>query len=147
MCARKSGDSTWPATSRRLRSFQAGSTLRKMAGAWAFASYQPTPKPSPLVVSTPRRRGDSGRSGSARACRAAPRGGSGSPSRRASGTSSAPFLLRVDLRRTSISRPIEQDLHLTGYESSIRLYRSPHTILYGAGWPSLALLLQHLLML
>src|SRR5215207_7324397 len=55
MCARKSGDSTWPATSRRLRSFQAGSTLRKMAGAWAFASYQPTPKPSPLVVSTPRR--------------------------------------------------------------------------------------------
>src|SRR5215218_1148782 len=92
-------------------------------------------------------RGDSGRSGSARACRAAPRGGSGSPSRRASGTSSAPLLLRVDLRRSSISRPIDQDLHLTGYESSIRLYRSPHTILYGAGWPSLALLLQHLLVI
>src|SRR5829696_7001109 len=53
--------------------------------------------------------------------------------RGASGTSSAPLLLRVDLRRTSISRPIDQDLHLTGYESSIRLYRSPHTILYGAG--------------
>jgi hypothetical protein len=43
---------------------------------------------------------------------------------RASGTSSAPFLLRGDLRRTNISRPIDQDLHLTGYESSIRPYLS-----------------------
>src|SRR5918997_236736 len=43
MCARKSGDSTWPATSRRLRSFQAGSMLRNIAGVSVFASYQPTP--------------------------------------------------------------------------------------------------------
>ena len=55
MCARNSGDSTWLATSRRLRSFQAGSMLRKTAGVSVLAPYQPTPKPSPLVVSTPRR--------------------------------------------------------------------------------------------
>ena len=55
MWARKRGDSTWPATSRRLRSFQAGSMLRKRAGVSVSWPYQPTPKPSPLVVSTPRR--------------------------------------------------------------------------------------------
>src|SRR5215207_6246719 len=41
MCARKMGDSTWLATSRRLRSFHAGSMLWKTAGVWVFAPYQP----------------------------------------------------------------------------------------------------------
>ena len=34
MWAKNSGDSTWEATSRRLRSFQAGSMLWKTAGVW-----------------------------------------------------------------------------------------------------------------
>src|SRR2546426_4782748 len=38
--------------SRRLRSFQAGSMLWKTPGVWVW-SYQPTPKPSPFVVSAP----------------------------------------------------------------------------------------------
>ena len=41
-----------PASSRRLRSFQAGSTLRKTPGA-SPAPYQPSPKPSPFVVVAP----------------------------------------------------------------------------------------------
>ena len=45
---------TWPATSRRLRSFQAGSMLWKTAVS-VSGPCQPTPKPSPFVVSTPRR--------------------------------------------------------------------------------------------
>ncbi len=40
------------ARSRRLRLFQAGSTLWKTPGVSA-APYQPMPKPSPFVVSAP----------------------------------------------------------------------------------------------
>ena len=41
-----------PESSRRLRSFQAGSMLWKTAGVSA-PPYQPIPKPSPFVVSAP----------------------------------------------------------------------------------------------
>jgi hypothetical protein len=44
----------WPAISRRLRSFQAGSMLLNTPGV-SRSPYQPTPNPSPFVVSTPRR--------------------------------------------------------------------------------------------
>jgi hypothetical protein len=54
MWANTSGEATCMASSRRLRSFQAGSTPRKTPGV-GWAPYQPTPKPSPLVVSAPRR--------------------------------------------------------------------------------------------
>jgi len=52
MCAKNSGELTCPASSRRFASFQAGSILRNTPGTGA-ASYQPTPNPSPLVVSRP----------------------------------------------------------------------------------------------
>jgi len=52
MCAKNSGEVTCPASSRRFASFQAGSMLRNTPGTGA-ASYQPTPNPSPLVVSRP----------------------------------------------------------------------------------------------
>ena len=52
MWAKTSGEATCVASSRRLRSFQAGSVLWKTPGV-AWAPYQPTPKPSPLVVSAP----------------------------------------------------------------------------------------------
>jgi hypothetical protein len=52
MCAKNSGERTCPASSRRFASFQAGSMLRNTPGTGA-ASYQPTPNPSPLVVSAP----------------------------------------------------------------------------------------------
>ena len=52
MCAKTSGDEMWPESSCRLRSFQAGSMLRKTPGV-SCSPYQPTPKPSPLVVSAP----------------------------------------------------------------------------------------------
>ena len=42
----------WPASSRRLSSFQAGSVLWKTPGV-SGAPYQPTPNPSPLVGSAP----------------------------------------------------------------------------------------------
>src|SRR5215218_3078027 len=50
MWARNNGELTWPATSRRLRSCHAGSMLLKTAGVSASEPYQPTPKPSLLVV-------------------------------------------------------------------------------------------------
>src|SRR4029077_11365478 len=53
-CARKRCDSTWPASSRRLRSFQAGSVLLKLPGS-PEAEYHPMPKPSPFVGSAPMR--------------------------------------------------------------------------------------------
>ena len=52
MCAKTCGECTWAATSLRLRSFQAGSMLRKTAGT-SPSPYQPTPNPSPLVGSAP----------------------------------------------------------------------------------------------
>src|SRR5215210_9072086 len=55
MWARKSGDSTWEASSLRLRSFQAGSMEWKTAGVSVSGTYQPRPNPSPLVVSAPMR--------------------------------------------------------------------------------------------
>src|SRR6187431_2509357 len=54
MCAKKSGEETPAASSRRLRSFQAGWVLRYSRGV-PVSSYQPTPKPSPFVVVAPRR--------------------------------------------------------------------------------------------
>src|SRR5881628_607919 len=53
MCARKIGASTWAASSRTLTSLHAGLTLRYRHGLWLPAPYQPSPKPSPFVVSTP----------------------------------------------------------------------------------------------
>jgi len=47
-------DTACAESSRRLRSFQAGSVLRKMPGT-VWRPYQPTPKPSPFVVSAPMR--------------------------------------------------------------------------------------------
>ena len=44
----------WAHSSRRLRSFQTGSVLRNTPGV-SYAPYQPTPKPSPLVVVAPMR--------------------------------------------------------------------------------------------
>jgi hypothetical protein len=56
MCARNSGDDTVPASSRRFMSLQAGWIERNSAGIRVPSSlYQPIPKPSPLVVSAPRR--------------------------------------------------------------------------------------------
>src|SRR3954453_4669210 len=52
--ARNSGVSTWPASSRRFASDQAGATLWYTAGP-SPPPYQPMPKPSPFVVSTPMR--------------------------------------------------------------------------------------------
>src|SRR5215203_7075348 len=52
MCASTRGDTICPASSRRLRSFQAGSVLRNTPGV-SPVPYQPTPKPSPFVVSAP----------------------------------------------------------------------------------------------
>src|SRR3954463_748895 len=54
MCAKTSGDRMWPASSRRFRSFQAGSPLGKPPGG-PPTPYQPTPNPSPFVVSAPSR--------------------------------------------------------------------------------------------
>ena len=48
--AKKIPDRTWAASSRRLRSLQAGPMPRNSAGSATPGSYQPTPKPSPLVV-------------------------------------------------------------------------------------------------
>ena len=55
MWAKTRCEEMWPASSRRFRSFQAGSTLWKTAGRGAPSLYQPMPKPSPFVVSAPRR--------------------------------------------------------------------------------------------
>src|SRR5215217_4140063 len=49
MCAKTSGETTWPASSRRLRSFQAGSML------WKTPGVSPRPYQSPFVVSAPSR--------------------------------------------------------------------------------------------
>jgi hypothetical protein len=54
MCANTSGAVTCPASSRRLRSFHAGSTLWNTAGVLPLP-YHPMPTPSPLVVSAPSR--------------------------------------------------------------------------------------------
>ena len=54
MCANTSPELIWPESSRRLRSFQAGSMLRKTPGV-SWSPYQPRPKPSPLVSSAPSR--------------------------------------------------------------------------------------------
>lgn len=53
MWAKNSGEETCAASSRRLRSFHAGCTLRNKPGCRPVP-YQPTPKPSPLVVVAPR---------------------------------------------------------------------------------------------
>ncbi|CAH0281755.1 hypothetical protein SRABI26_03964 [Arthrobacter sp. Bi26] len=52
MCAKTRPADAWADSSRRLRSCQAGSVLWNSPGYGAIP-YQPTPKPSPLVVSTP----------------------------------------------------------------------------------------------
>ena len=52
MCAKTSPERTCPESSRRLASFQAGSVLLKSPGV-APSPYQPTPNPSPFVVSAP----------------------------------------------------------------------------------------------
>ena len=52
MWAKTMCERTCRASSRRLRSFQAGSMLWKTPGVRVW-SYQPTPKPSPFVVSAP----------------------------------------------------------------------------------------------
>jgi hypothetical protein len=54
MCAKTSPELSWRASSRRLRSFQAGSMLRKTPGV-SWSPYQPSPKPSPFVSSAPSR--------------------------------------------------------------------------------------------
>ena len=54
MCAKTRPEETWRASSRRLRSFQAGSIPWKTAGSSPMP-YQPTPKPSPFVVVAPSR--------------------------------------------------------------------------------------------
>jgi len=54
MCAKTSPELMWLESSRRLRSFQAGSMLRKTPGV-SCSPYQPRPKPSPLVSSAPSR--------------------------------------------------------------------------------------------
>jgi hypothetical protein len=54
MWAKTSPERMCPASSRRFLSFHAGSTLLKTAG-MSDSPYQPTPKPSPFVVSTPSR--------------------------------------------------------------------------------------------
>lgn len=55
MWAKNSGETTCPAISRRLRSLQAGPMSLTTAGLSLSGMYQPMPKPSPLVVSTPMR--------------------------------------------------------------------------------------------
>ncbi|SCD47563.1 hypothetical protein GA0115245_11657 [Streptomyces sp. di188] len=55
MWAKNSGKTTCPAISRRLRSLQAGPMSLTTAGLSLSGMYQPVPKPSPLVVSTPLR--------------------------------------------------------------------------------------------
>ena len=52
MWASTRGDLICPASSRRLRSFHAGSVLRNTPGV-SPVPYHPTPKPSPFVVSAP----------------------------------------------------------------------------------------------
>jgi hypothetical protein len=52
MCANTRPELRCEASSRRLRSFHAGSTEWKVPGVSA-APYQPTPNPSPFVVSAP----------------------------------------------------------------------------------------------
>ena len=52
MCAKTRPERTCAASSRRLRSFQAGSMLWN-GRASSPSPYQPTPKPSPFVVSAP----------------------------------------------------------------------------------------------
>src|SRR3954470_17139321 len=52
MCAKTLEECTCAATSCRLRSFHAGSMLRYTAGK-SYSPYQPTPNPSPFVVSAP----------------------------------------------------------------------------------------------
>src|SRR3954467_9081073 len=52
MCASTRCEVIWPASSWRLRSFQAGSMLRNTPGV-SRSPYHPTPKPSPFVVSAP----------------------------------------------------------------------------------------------
>ena len=52
MCAKTRRADAWADSSRRLRSFQTGSVLWYTPG-FGADPYQPTPKPSPLVVSTP----------------------------------------------------------------------------------------------
>src|SRR3954470_8389403 len=54
MCVKNSDAEAWPAISRMLGSCQGGSVLRTTAGS-APLQYQPMPKPSPFVVSDPRR--------------------------------------------------------------------------------------------
>ena len=54
MCANTSGERRWRARSFRLRSFQAGSTLWNTPGV-SPTPYQPSPNPSPFVVSAPSR--------------------------------------------------------------------------------------------
>ena len=48
MWVKNSGELMWPASSRRLLSFHAGSMLWKTPGV-SGAPYQPTPNPSPFV--------------------------------------------------------------------------------------------------
>jgi len=52
MCANTMREVRCPASSRRFRSFQAGSMLRNMPGCRP-SPCQPSPKPSPLVVVAP----------------------------------------------------------------------------------------------
>ncbi len=52
MWAKTSGETRWRARSFRLRSFQAGSMLWNTPGV-SPTPYQPSPKPSPFVVSAP----------------------------------------------------------------------------------------------
>jgi hypothetical protein len=54
MCAKTRPDLAWAESSRRLRSFHAGSVLRNTPG-FGWDEYHPTPKPSPFVVSAPKR--------------------------------------------------------------------------------------------
>ena len=54
MWVKKCDELMWLASSCRLWSFQAGSVLWKTPGV-GLSPYQPTPKPSPFVVSAPSR--------------------------------------------------------------------------------------------
>lgn len=55
MWAKNRGERTWLAISRRLRLLQAGPISRTIAGVVISGPNQPTPNPSPFVVSTPMR--------------------------------------------------------------------------------------------
>ena len=87
MCAKNSGEVTWPARSRRFASFQAGSMPRNTRRRRRRAVPADADTRRRWSSRRPGASAGSGRSASGPACRARPPAGPGHPSRRASGTS------------------------------------------------------------